>query len=100
MSFEKYEGCYVKVIVVKKENPFVFDLLIDNLYKAGVADISIVEDFSELELESNQELIDQAEDTMTILSKFIDNTPIKVEGNKLKDIMRGLYTEALNTETE
>ena len=100
MSFEKYEGCYVKVIVVKKENPFVFDLLIDNLYKAGVADISIVEDFSELELESNQELIDQAEDTMTILSKFIDNTPIKIDGNKLKDIMRGLYTEALNTETE
>ena len=100
MSFEKYEGCYVKVIVVKKENPFVFDLLIDNLYKAGVADISIVEDFYELELESNQELIDQAEDTMTILSKFIDNTSIKIDGNKLKDIMRGLYTEALNTETE
>ena len=37
---------------------------------------------------------------MTILSKFIDNTPIKIDGNKLKDIMRGLYTEALNTETE
>jgi hypothetical protein len=44
-------------------------------------------------------LIDQAEDTMTILSKYIDNLTLNVESEKLKSLMRELYIEALNTET-
>jgi hypothetical protein len=42
--------------------------------------------------------VDQAEDTMTILSKYIDNLTLDVESDKLKNIMRELYVEALNTE--
>ena len=94
-----YAESYVKVVVVNKQNPFIFDLLVENLYKAGVSDISIVEDFSEVLLDNDQELIDQAEDTMTILSKYIDNLTLNVETDKLKTLMRELYVEALNTET-
>jgi hypothetical protein len=94
-----YAETYVKVVVVNKQNPFIFDLLVENLYKAGVADISIVEDFSEVLIDDDQELIDQAEDTMTILSKYIDNLTLNVEADKLKLLMRELYVEALNTET-
>ena len=90
---------YVKVIVVNKQNPYLFDSVIDTLYKEGVADISIVEDFTDTVIENDQELIDQAEDTMTILSKYIDNLTLNVEGEKLKTLMRELYIEALNTET-
>jgi hypothetical protein len=35
---------------------------------------------------------------MTILSKYIDNLTLNVEGEKLKTLMRELYVEALNTE--
>jgi DNA repair exonuclease SbcCD nuclease subunit len=97
-DYEPLESTYVKVVVVNKQNPFLFDHVIDNLYKAGVSDISIVEDFNDLILEDDQELIDQAEDTMTILSKYIDNLPLEVESDKLKNIMREIYIEALNTE--
>jgi len=90
---------YVKVIVVNKQNPYLFDTVIDNLYKADVSDISIVEDFTDIVIENDQELIDQAEDTMTILSKYIDNLTLNVESDKLKSLMRELYIEALNTET-
>jgi hypothetical protein len=72
----------------------------DNLYKAGAADISVVEDFTDLTIDTDQDLIDQAEDTMTILSKYIDNLTLNVESDKLKGLMRELYVEALNTETE
>jgi len=89
---------YVKVIVVNKQNPYLFDNMIDNLYKSGASDISIVEDFTDTVIENDQELIDQAEDTMTILSKYIDNLQLQVESEKLKTIMRELYVEALNTE--
>jgi hypothetical protein len=99
-DYSMYEGTYVKVVVVNKTNPFLFDMVIDNLYKAGAADISIVEDFTDLTIDTDQELIDQAEDTMTILSKYIDNLTLNVESDKLKGLMRELYVEALNTETE
>jgi hypothetical protein len=44
------------------------------------------------------DIIDQAEDTITILNKYIDNLELDVESEKLKTIMRELYIEALNTE--
>ncbi len=98
-DYSVYEGAYVKVVVKNKLNPFLFDVVIDNLYKAGAADISIVEDFTEI-TGGDEELVDQAEDTMTILSKYIDNLALNVENEKLKGLMRELYVEALNTEIE
>jgi DNA repair exonuclease SbcCD nuclease subunit len=97
-DYTQYKDTYVKVVVINKQNPFMFDTVVDNLYKCGIADLSIVEDFSENILDQDQELIDQAEDTMTILSKYIDGLQLNVEPEKLKTIMRELYVEALNVE--
>ena len=76
----------------------MFDHVIDSLYKAGVSDLSIVEDFTDVNVDLDQDIIDQAEDTITILSKYIDNLTLDVEPEKLKTLMRELYVEALNTE--
>jgi DNA repair exonuclease SbcCD nuclease subunit len=97
-DFSKLKECYVKVVVLNKQNPFLFDHVIDSLYKAGVSDLSIVEDFTDVNVDLDQDIIDQAEDTITILSKYIDNLTLDVEAEKLKSIMRELYVEALNTE--
>jgi hypothetical protein len=83
---------------MNKQNPYLFDTVIDSLYKVGVADLSIVEDFSDTLIDDDSDIIDQAEDTMTILSKHIDNLALDVESEKLKALMRELYIEALNTE--
>jgi hypothetical protein len=91
------KDCYVKIIAVNKQNPYLFDTVVENLYKIGVADIAIVEDFTEESI-ADDELVNQAEDTMTILSKYIDGLTLNVNGDKLKNIMRELYVEALNTE--
>jgi hypothetical protein len=99
-DYSIYEGAYVKIVVVNKSNPYLFDMVMDNLYKANVADISVVEDFTDITVDTDQELIDQAEDTMTILSKYIDNLPLTVEPDKLKGLMRELYVEALSSDTE
>ena len=97
-NYTQHHDTYVKVVVLNKQNPFMFDTVIDNLYKCGISDLSIVEDFSEISVDQDQELIDQAEDTMTILSKYIDGLQLNVEPDKLKTIMRELYVEALNVE--
>jgi DNA repair exonuclease SbcCD nuclease subunit len=97
-DYNKLKDSYVKVIVLNKQNPFLFEHVLDNLYKIGLSDLSIVEDFSENIMGDDSDIIDQAEDTMTILSKYIDNLEIDIESDKLKTLMRELYIEALNTE--
>lgn len=97
-DYNSLKDSFVKIVVLNKQNPYLFDNVIDNLYKAGVSDLGIVEDFTDSIIDDDQELIDQAEDTMTILSKYIDNLPLEVESNKLKTLMREVYVEALNTE--
>jgi len=97
-DFDSLKDSYVKVVVLNKQNPYLFDTVIDTLYKKSIADISIVEDFSDIVFDQDQDLIDQAEDTMTILNKYIDNLSLNVENEKLKSLMRELYVEALNSE--
>ena len=96
-DFSSLKNTYVKVVVMNKQNPFLFDHVIDKIYKTSVADLSIVEDFTDTII-LDDDIIDQAEDTITILNRYIDNLELDVESEKLKTIMRELYIEALNTE--
>lgn len=95
-DFDSLKETYVKVVAVNKQNPYLFDFVLDNLYKSGCSDISIVEDFTDVQIDDD--IVDQAEDTMTILSKYIDALELDVENDQLKKLMRELYVEALNTE--
>lgn len=97
-NYEDLKECFVKVVVINKQNPYLFDNVVDNLYKCGVSDLSIVEDFTDTSIEDDKEIVDQAEDTMTILGKYIDNLTLNVEPDRLKSMMREIYIEALNTE--
>lgn len=97
-DYASLKETYVKLVAVNKQNPYLFDNVVDNLYKAGVSDLGIVEDFTDVMIEDDQEIIDQAEDTMTILSKYIDNLALNIDNEKLKVLMRELYVEALSTE--
>ena len=96
-DFELLKETYVKVVVLNKQNAYLFDHVVDGFYKAGVSDISIVEDFTDNTI-VDDDIVDQAEDTITILSKYIDALQLEVDSDKLKNIMRELYVEALNTE--
>jgi hypothetical protein len=97
-DFSVHKDTYVKVVVVNKTNAYLFDYVLEQLNKAGVADVAVVEDFSDTTVDDDQELIDQAEDTMTILSKYIDGLTLDVDSDKLKNLMRELYVESLNVE--
>ena len=97
-DYTSLEGTYVKVVVVNKQNPYMFDLVIDNLQKANVADIAVVEDFSDVSVNEDLDLIDQAEDTITILNKYIDGLTNNLNSDKMKSLMKELYVEAINLE--
>jgi len=71
----------------------------NRLYEAGTLDITIVEDFTEIEDITGDD-VDQAEDTVTILNKYVENLTTDLDKDKLKVLMKELYVEALNEETE
>jgi DNA repair exonuclease SbcCD nuclease subunit len=98
IDYEKYSGTIVKLIVRTKNNPAWFDLMIDKLEKAGVSDIQVVEDHFHLDVETDDEIINEAEDTLTILTKYIDGLQIQGDRQRLDSLMQNLYHEALSTE--
>ena len=98
-DFSKYQNTYVKLVVVNKTNPFAFDLLFDSIYKVGPLDITIIEDPTVL-LDSEEDVeVDEAEDTTTILSKYIDGLTLPLDNGQMKKFMLDIYQEALQVET-
>lgn len=94
-----YTGKYVKVVVVKKTNSFLFETFMDKLYKANPLDVTIVEDFTDVNLPDAEGEIDQAEDTLAIIDKVVDGLEIDLPKPRLKSIMREVYTEAMTLES-
>ena len=91
------ESKYVKLVVLEKTDFYKFDKFIQKLYNKGCHEIKIVEDFSEFqEGEINDEI--NLEDTVSVLSNYIESIETDVDKEKVKSYMRGLYTEAINIE--
>ena len=57
--------------------------------------VQVVQDHLHLDLEDDEDIIDEAEDTLTILNKYVENLEIKNEKNDLQSLLRALYDEAL-----
>jgi DNA repair exonuclease SbcCD nuclease subunit len=95
IEFNSYSNTYVKVIKQNCENPYWFDVFMEELSKANPLHIQVVDDNLNLNLESNSEIIDEAEDTLTIMSKYIKVLPDNVPKKKLDLLMSSLYNEAL-----
>ena len=88
---------YVKLIVVNKTDYYKFDKFIQKLYNKGCSDIKIVEDMSEFQGGEVGEEIN-LEDTVSVLSTYIDSVETDVDKENIKTFMKTLYTEAVNIE--
>jgi DNA repair exonuclease SbcCD nuclease subunit len=95
VKFDKYANGFIKVVVVNKKNPKVFDAFIDALNKVGIQQLQIIEDNSISSKLDDME-VDVSEDTITIISKEIDAMSDVQDKNKLKLIIKDLYMESLS----
>ena len=98
-DMSKLKDMYVKVIVVNKKDLYQFDKFVDKLLQADAHEVKIVEDFSELDAENvSDDIVENTEDTMTLLEKYIDELDVTMSKDRLKNTMRSLYTEAQDLE--
>ena len=92
-------GKIVKVIVKNKSDPYKFDMFIDRIEKFGVLEMQIVEDHLNLGVVEDEEIVNEAESTINIFKKYIDqvNSP-NLNKEKLEQTIIKLYNEALSIE--
>lgn len=99
LDYSLYKDAFVKVIVRNKTNPYWFDNFIERLEKSEVQDIQVVDDHFNLNLEDDSDIIDEAEDTLSLLIKYTNSFEIDPEKQKsLSELLQSLYHEALSLE--
>jgi putative N-acetylmannosamine-6-phosphate epimerase len=88
---------YVKIVVVNKTDLYKYDRFINQLYTKGAHEIKIIEDLSEFnEGEIASEI--NLEDTLSILSNYIDSVETTGDKESVKTLVKELYLEAVNLE--
>ena len=90
---KKVESRYVRIIVQKKANYFLFDQLVKQINEYNPHNLSIVENYALPDVTSEEEetLI---EDTSELIDSYIDSIDTDLDKDRLKKLMQELYTEA------
>jgi predicted phosphodiesterase len=91
---------FLKLIVSSKENPYWFDLFCGKVEKSNPIGMQIVEDHLNLNLEDTDDIINEAESTLDIFKKHIDQIQSKsMDKAKLEKLIVDLYNQAIAVET-
>lgn len=88
---------YIKLIVQTKSNPIWFDAFIDQLEKGGLIELQVIDVHDDHALDTD-EAVDEAEDTVAMLKKYIDNFETSADKKQLNNLMQSLYHEALSVQ--
>lgn len=98
ISVDKYKDKFVKVVVVNKKDPYMFDKFIDRLQDVDHHELKIAETFDEFVGENVMDESVSVEDTTELLDSYVDAVETDLDKDRMKGIMRGLYVEAQNQE--
>ena len=93
---EQYRETYIKILVHNKTNPYMFDQFIDRLEKLDLLGIQIIEDNIDLDIENDTDITEGAEDTLSILQKYVEHIESDVDKKEVVKFLSELYSEANN----
>ena len=87
------------LVVVNKKDLYQFDMFTDRLLQEQTHEVKIVEDFSELDASNvSDEIVENAQDTTTLLEKYVDDLDVDLNKQRLKNTLKSLYLEACDLE--
>ena len=90
-----YKDKIVKVIVKDKGKGTKFDKFVDKLYQAGVAELKTIENIDYgTGYVTYEDQGQDTEDTLTLLSKYIDDVETQVDKSRVKKLLQSVYQEA------
>lgn len=91
------EDRMVKLIVVDKQDFKLFDEFVERIYNRNPIELKIIEDLTEFETSAVDDNLN-LEDTMTLLSDYVDGIETDADKIKIKTLLRELYVEAQDYE--
>jgi hypothetical protein len=99
-DISSYQNKFVKLIVVSKKNNEMFDRLLDKLYnKITVHELKILEDYSDLNANLvSDDVVEGTEDTMTLVNNYVDQLPVDLDKDKLKNMIKETFVEAQDSD--
>ena len=95
LDFSNLNQCYVRVDVANKNHPYSFDRYMDKLYECGAAKVTTIEDY-DCSDENEDEMVDLAQDTVTIINNEIDTLEEIQDKDRMKRLIKDLYMESLS----
>jgi DNA repair exonuclease SbcCD nuclease subunit len=99
IDYDKFNECYVKIIVVNKKSPIKFDRFLSKIYDANPSKIEIIDDDVITTEYSDEDIEQDTQDTWAIVEKYLHNTQTStIKQEQLLYLFQALYKEAENME--
>ena len=98
IDMSEFEKKFIKLIVVKKDDLYMFDKFVDKLQSIETYELKIAESFEEYLGESVDDDKVSLEDTTVLLDTYVDAVETDLDKDHIKVELRKLYTEAQNLE--
>jgi hypothetical protein len=87
----------VRIVVKTKTKPYLFEKFADSVYENSPHGVTIIEDFQPETTEDED--VDLAEDTLSIINKEIEGLQNVGDPKRLKTLIRDLYSECISSES-
>ena len=98
VDVKQYEKKFIKLIVINKNDLYMFDKFVDRLQSVDTYELKIAESFEEYMGESVEDEKISLEDTTELLDSYVEAVETDLDKDHLKVELRKLYTEAQNME--
>ena len=98
VDVSEYEKHFLKLIVINKNDLYMFDKFVDKLNSIETYELKIAESFEEYLGESVEDEKISLEDTTELLDSYVEAVDTDLDKEHIKVELRKLYTEAQNLE--
>ena len=92
-DLSSYEGCIVKLIVKNKTDHKKYEKFLDNLNKIEPYELKIIENI-QINSDFDADEAVENEDTLTLLKRYVDESEIKLNKSRIKDLIQSIYKES------
>lgn len=93
-DLSEYESCIVKVVVKNKKDQKVFEKFIDSLVKENPYQYRVIETCSIDPIVDDEDDFIGSEDTLSLLKKYVDESEISLNKNRIKQMINQIYQES------
>jgi DNA repair exonuclease SbcCD nuclease subunit len=98
VDVSEFEKKFIKLIVINKNDLYMFDKFVDKLQSIETYELKIAESFEEYLGESVDDEKISLEDTTELLDSYVEAVDTELDKDHIKVELRKLYTEAQNLE--